>query len=242
MHDPLFNDPRLAKIYDSVESDRSDLDGYAEIVDELGARSVLDIGCGTGTFACMLASKGIDVVGVDPAAASLEVARLKPPANSVRWLFGDATMLPPLRVDLATMTGNVAQVFLTDTEWTSCLRGIYEALRPGGRLVFEARDPDRMAWLEWTRDQTYCRINISGSDVVEYWCDLLSVDPPLLTFRQSYAFGSDGVTIASDSTLRFRGRDEITNSLTESGFRLDEVRGAADRPGEEFVFLATRVD
>jgi 2-polyprenyl-3-methyl-5-hydroxy-6-metoxy-1,4-benzoquinol methylase len=34
-----------------------------------GARSVLDVGCGTGSFACMLAQRGIEVVGVDPAAA-----------------------------------------------------------------------------------------------------------------------------------------------------------------------------
>ena len=48
---------------------------YAAIVDELGARSVLDVGCGTGTFALLLAARGIEVVGVDPAVASLDVAR-----------------------------------------------------------------------------------------------------------------------------------------------------------------------
>jgi len=51
MADELFEHPRLAVIYDSFESDRSDLEAYASMVDESGARSVLDIGCGTGTFA-----------------------------------------------------------------------------------------------------------------------------------------------------------------------------------------------
>ena len=39
------------------------------------------------------------------------------------------------------MTGNTAQVFPTDAEWDAALRRTHDALRPGGRLVFEARDP-----------------------------------------------------------------------------------------------------
>ena len=94
MPDPILADPRLARIYDDLDADRTDLDHYESIVDELGARSVLDIGCGTGTFACRLAARGIEVVGVDPAAASLDVARAKPGAERVTWLLGDATTLP----------------------------------------------------------------------------------------------------------------------------------------------------
>jgi 2-polyprenyl-3-methyl-5-hydroxy-6-metoxy-1,4-benzoquinol methylase len=73
MPDAIFDDRRLAAIYDSVDADRSDLDAYVALADELGARSVLDIGCGTGTFACLLAQRGKDVTGVDPATASLDV-------------------------------------------------------------------------------------------------------------------------------------------------------------------------
>jgi 2-polyprenyl-3-methyl-5-hydroxy-6-metoxy-1,4-benzoquinol methylase len=76
--DPIFADPRLSRIYDPGDPDRSDLEAYDAIVDELGAGSVLDVGCGTGTFAVLLAARGIEVVGVDPAAASLDVARASP--------------------------------------------------------------------------------------------------------------------------------------------------------------------
>ena len=121
MADDIFEDPRLARVYDPLDPDRSDLDVYVAMVAELGLRSVLDIGCGTGTFACMLARRGVDVIAVDPAAASLDVARSKPDAEAVRWLHGDATALPPLPVDAALMTANVAQVFLTDDDWTATL-------------------------------------------------------------------------------------------------------------------------
>jgi SAM-dependent methyltransferase len=114
--DVVFEEPRLAAIYDDLDPDRRDLDVYLSIACELGARSVLDLGCGTGTFACALAAEDFEVTGIDPAAAMLAIARRKNGANQVTWIHSVATDLPPLDVDLATMTGNVAQVFLEDDE------------------------------------------------------------------------------------------------------------------------------
>jgi 2-polyprenyl-3-methyl-5-hydroxy-6-metoxy-1,4-benzoquinol methylase len=112
MADHGFEHPRLAAIYDALEGDRSDLDVYVGIAEDLAARRVLDVGCGTGTFAILLADRGFEVTGVDPALAVLDVARAKPDADCVRWIHGDATSLPPLQVELATMTGNVAQAIV----------------------------------------------------------------------------------------------------------------------------------
>ena len=86
MPDAIFDDPRLARVYDPLEPDRSDLDVYVDMVEELDARSVLDVGCGTGTFACMLARRGVHVTAVDPARASLDVARTKLVKGQVGFL------------------------------------------------------------------------------------------------------------------------------------------------------------
>jgi SAM-dependent methyltransferase len=183
---------------------------------------------------------GVAGVGVDPAEASLEVAKGKDFAERVRWIHGDATTLPPLEVDLAVMTGNVAQVFLTDEDWAETLQGVRAALRKGGRFVFETRDPARRAWEEWTREHTHQVTPVAGGETVESWSDVIEVELPFVSFRGTYVFSSDGAVLTSDSTLRFRERDEVEESLRAAGFRVDDVREAPDRPGKEFVFVSSR--
>ena len=162
MPDAIFAHPRLAWVYDAFDGPRDDLAAYVAIAGELGADRVLDVGCGTGCLAIELARTGRTVVGVDPAAASLEVAKAKEGSDAVTWVHGDAAAIPAVAADCALMTGNVAQVFRTEADWAHVLTAVGAALRPRGYLVFETRRPERRAWEEWAADTGPVALDIPG--------------------------------------------------------------------------------
>lgn len=239
MADQIFENPRLVAIYDAFDGERWDLDHYVSLTKELGSKSILDVGCGTGCFVHRLAAQGFKVTGLDPARASIEAAKLKPGADRIQWIVGNATDLPTMTTDLVVMTGNVAQVFTTDQSWEETLAAIRPILSSSGHLVFEVRDPAQKAWLDWTREKTYERINIPSLGLVEGWCEVTNVSNDLVSFRWTYIFESDGQILTSDSTLRFQEREAIERSLKKTGFSVKEVRDAPDRPGKEYVFIAS---
>jgi SAM-dependent methyltransferase len=238
--DAIFAHPRLAPLYDVFDGPRDDLRAYLAIAEELGAHRVLDVGCGTGSLAILLAGTGRTVIGADPATASLDVARSKDDGSAVTWVHADAAQMPLAGADLAVMTGNVAQVFLTDEDWAQALRAIGTALRPLGYLVFETRRPERREWLDWAGDPGPVIRDIPGIGRVEQRFEVTAVNLPFVSFRYTYTFRADGAAITSDSTLRFRGREELESGLATQGYEVLEVREAPDRPGHEFVFITQR--
>ncbi|MGO2052744.1 class I SAM-dependent methyltransferase [Arthrobacter sp. MYb211] len=238
--DACFVDARLAELYDPLDADRSDLEPYAQIIDSLGARKILDVGCGTGTFACQLAARGLQVTGVDPAGASLAVAGAKPQAPLVQWVHGTVADVPTGDYDVAVMTANVAMVFTGDLQWQQTLERIAQLLKPGGRLIFEARRPEARAWLNWTPELTRETTLIDRLGPVSTWIEVLDYADELLSFRETFRFEQEGSELVSHSTLRYRTRQELTRTVEAAGFSVQTVQDAPDRPGRQFVFIARR--
>jgi len=240
--DAYYADPRLAACYDTIDGSREDLDHYMAIAEELGARTVVDLGCGTGSLAVRLATAGRQVIGVDPAGASLDLARAKeralpPGARPITWVEGDATAIGPQHADLAVMIGNVAQVFTTDESWATTLRALRAALRPGGHLVFESRRPAARAWERWQAEGREQRHEVPGIGTVLTRPRGITVDLPRVTFTDEFVL-PDGTVLTSTSTLRFRDEAELRSSVAAAGFEVLEVREAPDRPGLEHVVIA----
>ncbi|GGO84799.1 hypothetical protein GCM10011584_03240 [Nocardioides phosphati] len=108
-----------------------------ELVAERRPRSVLDVGCGTGTLAIALASRlGHGVVsGVDLDPAILDLARAKPGAADVGWQVGSAATLPYADGSLDVVVCTLVLHHLPLEAKADALREMRRVLRPGGLLV-----------------------------------------------------------------------------------------------------------
>lgn len=91
---------------------------------------ILDLGCGDGRLTARLAARGVDVVGID---ASPELVA------AARRLGLDARVMNGHDLDFASefeaVLSNAALHWMRDPD--SVLRGVWRALKPGGRVVAE---------------------------------------------------------------------------------------------------------
>ena len=81
--------------YDDLNPADDDYRFYAALAASAGVTRAVDLGCGTGTLARMLASRGASVVGVDPDPGMLRVARSKDPEGRVDWRLGYSDAIDP---------------------------------------------------------------------------------------------------------------------------------------------------
>jgi SAM-dependent methyltransferase len=118
--------------------------GEADFVESLGARSVLDAGCGTGRVGRELARRGIDVVGVDIDPEMLAPAKRAAPG--IDWRLADlATVDLGRSFDAIVMAGNV-MIFLARGSEGVVVANMARHLAEGGLLVagFQVR-ADRLS-------------------------------------------------------------------------------------------------
>jgi SAM-dependent methyltransferase len=243
-----FDDPRLAAIYDTINTHEPDEQPrfVRRLADRLGPDriAVVDIGCGTGLITRELARLGHDVVGVDRSAEMIAVARTRPFGDRVRWLVGDADVLGAPDADLAIMTSHVAQFFVDDDAWDDVLDAAHHALRPGGLLGFESRSPGARAWERWTPTHVTSAIDpIAGP--IDTWTAVHEVRDGIVRYANHYRFAATGEELVSEARLRFRTLDELTSSLTRAGFELERVDGdwdgrPVDSSSPEHIVVARR--
>jgi len=225
----LYTDPRLVALYDALNPFAADTAFYLALA--ASKNRVVDLGCGTGLLACELAAQGARVIGIDPASAMLQVARNRPHADRVDWIEGDAgalAVLPP--ADLVLMTGHVAQVFIDDSTFLKVLKAARHALRTGGELAFDTRNPAARAWDAWTPAHSRKTIAVEGIGEVEVWlADASESAQSVVRFTTHYKFAASGNELISESELRFRGQDELAALLNQAGFNHLEWFGDWDR-------------
>jgi SAM-dependent methyltransferase len=244
MPTPEFTHPRQVAIYDAVNSyaPGTQPDFYLGVADEVRAEVVIDLGCGTGIVTLQLASNGYRMIGVDPSAAMLEVAVQKPGADGVRWVLGGADQLGTPGADLAIMSGHVAQFILKDADWLETLAGVRKALRPGGYLAFESRDPRAQEWQRWTGGKRMIPASTYGP--IESWTEVTNVEGDVVHAVGHRRLVQSGEELISPFAIRFRSEELLKESLSSAGFSVQSVFGDWDRrpsgPGERELIVIAR--
>lgn len=228
MRQAEFNNPRLVAVYDVECPWSRDDDFFLSVVDEYGTARVLDLGCGTGRLALGMAAAGHEVTGVDPAPAALDAARAKLGADRVTWIEGTSSVLPAQSFDVAVMTSHVAQFLVDDDEWSNTLADLKRSLMPGGRLVFDARDPRDRRWEEWNPVDSRRRVTLAEGREVDAWTEVTAVQSGVVSFSMHYTF-ADEEELVSTGALRFRSEAQLRSSLQAAHFTVEQVYGGWNR-------------
>ncbi|MGQ7788081.1 class I SAM-dependent methyltransferase [Nesterenkonia sp. K-15-9-6] len=251
---PWTEHPEMVRVYDVENSGGWDHEFYTALIEQKDARRVTDIGCGTGVLGVELARRGLQVTGVDPSEAMIEVARTRPGGDAVTWIHGTAEQLPTAAADVAVMEGHVAQYFLPRAAWDEVLAHAHRNLADGGWLAFESRNPEALDLDAWDAEHT--RETQPHPDGGEFtsWVELAGVDAtsadaaddgPLITHR-GHTVLPDGRHLVVHETLRYRSLATLVESLGQAGFVVAEVWGDWDREelaedSPEIIILAQKL-
>jgi SAM-dependent methyltransferase len=219
-----YRDERFVERYDIDDAPGDDHAYYRALADAIEARKIIDLGCGTGLLTRALATPGRAVIGVDPSATMLSYARRQPGAEAVTWIHGDATVLDCAGdVDLAVSSGNT-MMHISPEACPTVLGSLRAALRPGGVISFDTRNPEARAWERWNPAETSTVRDTSFGHLREW-----------LVWRST----------RTTTVLHFRSAEDITADLERAGFTDVDVRGGwHDEPVTAdcrvLVFRATR--
>jgi SAM-dependent methyltransferase len=228
MPDLQYSDARLAALYDRLfPPSRAALDFYLPLI--MAARSVLDVGCGTGALLAAARAAGHPgrLCGLDPAAGMLAQARER---AGIEWICGGAAELALAgEFDLATMTGHAFQVLIEDAELRAALAAVRRALQDGGRFVFETRNPQARVWERWTPERCLEADDGQGNTVRVSFEIEAPFDGRTVAFSQTYTSPAWDAPRRSRSVLRFLDAAAVARFLAEAGFVLEEQFGGFDR-------------
>ena len=142
----------LAESYDRLTNDVD----YEQVVafyfdilqqEELQPRTAVDLACGTGSVALLLAQRGLSVTAVDMSEEMLCVAAQKAQQTDNRPAFACQRLEQlclPRGVDLAVCALDSIDYITDPAACKEAMKRIYKALNPGGCFIFDVNTPQKL--------------------------------------------------------------------------------------------------
>ena len=238
----------LAASYDRLTNDvnyEATVDFYWEILrrEGLTPRTAVDLACGTGSVALLLAQKGLQVVGVDLSEDMLCQANQKAQEQDLQVLF----IQQPLQklhlsrgVDLAVCALDSLDYITDPEDCREAIRRVYKVLNPGGCFIFDVNTPEKLRAMDGQvfldeDDDVYCVWRgefDEQTNICSYAMDLFQRrgDVWVRSFEEhcEYAYSAQ----------------QLIDYLCQAGFTAIEVyadrRFEAPQEGEQRIYMKAR--
>lgn len=238
----------LAASYDRLTNDvdyRATVDFYFEILkkEHFSPRTAVDLACGTGSVAQLLAERGLHVTGVDMSPEMLTVAAQKTQDMDNRPFFVCQALQAlslPRGVDLAVCALDSLDYITEPDECRAALRRVFRALNPGGVFIFDVNTPEKLRAMD---DQIFLD---EDDDVYCVWRGEFDEKSNICTYAMDL-FQREG-TLWRRSFEEHReyaySREQLSAYLREAGFTHIEVFAdrslCAPREGEKRIYFKAR--
>ena len=238
----------LALSYDRLTNDvpyRQVVEFYYEILKREGvsARTAVDLACGTGSVAKILAQDGLSVTGVDMSEEMLTVAwdKCADVDNPPRFVCQKLQQLRlPKAVDLAVCALDSLDYILDPKDCAQAICRVYKALNPGGIFIFDVNTPEKLKAMDGQifldeDEDVYCvwrgEFN-EQENICSYGMDLFQ--------RQGNAWHRS----FEEHREYAYSMQQLIDFLKAAGFTSIEVYGdrvlEAPRPGEQRMYFKAR--
>ena len=238
----------LAQSYDRLTSDvdyNATVDFYYEILHKEGLtpKTAVDLACGTGSVAILLAQKGLRVTAVDMSAEMLSEAaqkamELENPPFFVNQRLEQLRL--PRGVDLAVCALDSLDYITNPEDCAEAIRRVYRVLNPGGIFIFDVNTPEKLRAMD---GQIFLD---EDDDVFCVWRGEFDEETNICSYGMDLFQRNGGVWHRSFEEHReyAYSQTQLTGFLKEAGFTHIEVyadrKFEAPKQGEQRIYFKAR--
>ena len=238
----------LAASYDRLTNDvnyQSVVDFYNQILirEKLHPRTAVDLACGTGSVAILLAEQGMKVTAVDLSEDMLTVAsqKARDMDNAPMFVCQPLQELRlPRGVDLAVCALDSLDYITDPKDCAQAIKQIYKALNPGGIFIFDVNTPEKLRAMD---DQVFLD---EDDDVYCVWRGEFDEQTNICSYGMDI-FQREGncwYRYFEEHREYAYSQEQLTGFLKDAGFTHIEVYAdrlfEAPRPEEQRIYFKAR--